>query len=152
MSTIIDAIRLLNRESAAFAFLPAINYLYIYWEYPSSETTNLALTVGALFISAIGFNVLKHVDFESYLSSNTTNTSHESPESDENEVLGLWSLVVLILITSMWILFLVYSLVPLWELFTEATIWAGILFGVSVLFICLVVSDLLLPVVLPAYE
>ena len=152
MSIVSDAIRLFNRESAAFAFLPAINYLYIYWEAPSSEITDLAITVGALFISAIAFNVLKHVDFEPYLGSSTTNTSHEAPEPDENKVLGLGSLVILILITGIWTLFLISSLVPLWGLFTEAIIWAGILFGLSILFICLVVSDLLLSVVLPVYE
>jgi hypothetical protein len=151
MSAVTDAVRLLNGESAAFAFLPVINYFYIYSQLPSPGAIDNAIFIGAVFVSALGFNILSQVDFEAYSGSGSTDVDNEPSDSAENEILGLQSLAILLLATIAWFLFFIDGLMQLCTRFTGSSVWPELLVVLSALVICLVVSDLLLTVLLPIY-
>ncbi|WP_263020179.1 hypothetical protein [Natronobiforma cellulositropha] len=152
MSTVNDTIRLLKGEFVVFAFLPTINYCYIYWNHPNPGSTDVALVFGAIFTSAVGFNILTQVNFEAYTSSGEVAEDEELPNHSGDAVLGLQTLVVLILATLLWFVFLISSVVELWFVFTGESYFPGLLIVISVLVICLIASDLLLTKLLPNYD
>lgn len=151
MSVITDAVHILDDESATFAFLPAVNYFYIYWENPSPGTTSTIIAVGALFISTVVFNILKQVDFESYLSTDEQNIKRVQSPSQDN-VLGLQSLIIVIILALVWMGLLINSLFQLWDLSGTETILPEVLISTSLLVIFLVIADLLLSIALPIYD
>ena len=152
MSAITDAVRLLNEESAAFSLLPAINYFYFYLKLSDPGLKSNVVILVAIFLSAIWFNILSTVQFGSYTGAGTDNTDNESSESDDEHLIDSISLVVILSAAILWLLSFTGSLISLKKLFGESAIWPELLAGISILFVCLVTSDLLLTGLLPVYN
>lgn len=152
MSVISDAVRLLNDESAAFSLLPATNYFYAYLKNPDPGFISNAIILAAIFLSAVWFNILSAVRFGSYASTDIEGEDDESSESNDGELIDGVSLATILGAAAMWILLFAGSLISLWRLFGESSILPELLAGISILFICLVGSDLLLTGILPIYN
>jgi len=145
MSAITDALRLLDDEVSAFAFLPAINYIYLFWRVnnPSRELTVLSLL--AIYFSAVGYNVLVNINFEPY------STERENP-SKNGSILTKKTLATIFVSGLLWLYLFVQSLLRLEQFFGGDTIWPELLVAVSLLLISLTTSDLLFDTMLPAYD
>ena len=145
MSAITDSLRLLDDEVSAFAFLPAVNYLYVFW-----KTTNpsLELTIFSIFsvvISALGYNILVNVDFSPY-------TDNEGGSHGDNNTLKGLDLILPVISGLAWVALLILGLSELFQFFGGDTIWPELLVTVSLLLSSLVTSDLLLNEILPIYN
>lgn len=142
MTAVGDGIRLINQESAAFAFLPAINYLYIYSHTADPGMKINGIVIISLLISAVGFNILSQVSFERYL----------NQESGQKSVIGLWNLTFLLTITVVWCGVLINSLIHLWPMTGRGTIWPELLIASTLLVIFLAITDILLEGFLSIYQ
>jgi hypothetical protein len=152
MSVISEAIEILNKESGVFAFLPAVNQFYFNWQHQDPGLKTYLITLGALFISAAAFNIISQVDFSQYLSPRDRDTQLSDWSKSDESNLNLREIVIVIIVGLFWFVSLVVSLSNLWEISGMNAVIPDILFGVSVLFVCLVITDLLFIAIFPAYS
>ncbi|WP_353633368.1 hypothetical protein ABSL23_01200 (plasmid) [Halobacterium sp. NMX12-1] len=144
MSVISDTIDILNGESAAFAFLPGINYTYFYTFQAGDPGMILAQTLATIFISSTMYNILSN--------SRITDGEDNDEWSDSERSLGGQSLSVLLLGGVGWLISLGYSIKSLYSLFDQSSVWPEFLVAFSAGFVFLLLSDLVLVQLLPIYE
>jgi len=137
MSVFSDAFKLLNSETNAFALLPAINHGYVYWKTNNPSVNQDLVVLFSIVVSAVAFNFLTHGEFESYNSGDDT--------------IGLGTALLIILIAVVWLGSLVCSLIGLYSLLPSEKPWALLLAAVSILFLTLAFSHVLLSRYVPVY-
>ena len=152
MSIAFDAVRLMNEEIPAFSILPAVNYFYIYWESNSPGILTKVLVLTAFFFSAVGFNILSRVDFKKHEQTNELDSLSGEYRSKKKQKLDLKSVAIISASSIIWIAIFIKSLLVLWTFFGRETLWPELLFGVSILVMSVVVSDILLSLFLPVYD
>lgn len=139
MSIFTDAFRLIDDDSNAFTFLPIVNHGYVYWQTANPSTTNVAIMALSLLISTILYNILSNSDFSEY-------------NSPSKNAIPLASALFLLSVVIIWTGVLGYSLVLLYENFSASNFLPGLLLGVSLTFICIKCTDLILSKYLPIYR
>lgn len=139
MSALTDAIRILNDESAVFSFLPAVNYLYFFTNQENPATFIIFLTLSSLFLSSLLYNALTEINLI-------------EDNSGGERVSDLRSGVSMLVIGVLWVVIFGDSVVKLYTLFGPDSIWPELLSAVSILFIFLLITDLILFLIVPAYS
>jgi len=155
MSFVSDAIRILNDEAPVFAFLPSINFSYLFIQDTDPTPLLMVLVAASILFSAALFNFLtnrpasdnqaeKSTDSGNTQSGNTTNNQQQSNSNlREGLVFGAILLV--------WVPLLLKSAYDLFIILENEPIIPEILLIISVLFICLVVTDSVLYSILGSY-
>lgn len=138
MSALTDAIRVLNDESAVFSFLPAINFLYYFTGLETPTDFEIFLTLSSLFLSALLFNAV-------------TEISILEDGQDEDTETDLLSSLAMLVIGGLWTIVFLDSIAKLYTLFNTETIWPHLLSAVSIIFIFLLITDIMLYFLVPAY-
>lgn len=137
MSAFTDAFKLLDGEANVFTLLPAINQGYIYWKTPDPSLTQAAFVLGSLLISVVAFNIITHGDFHQYGSNSKTMEQKYA--------------IFFILIAVIWMAALAYSLIQLYEKFSLNDFWPVLLSAISLLFVFLLTTHIILNWALPMY-
>ncbi|MBO4249279.1 hypothetical protein IL252_15800 [Halomicrobium sp. IBSBa] len=137
MSIVADSIQLLDEEVAAFAFLPSINYFFVYWQTKTPGILLISLSLFALLFSAIGYNILSSVNFTSF------NKSLDNNSEDSNTLDGV-GLVISLVVLIGWVGLFVNSILELLYFLDSSSIWPPLLIATSTIFIFLSLSDIVL--------
>ena len=138
MSAFTDAFRILDGETNILAFLPAVNQGYVYWKTANPSDMQAAIFVGSLLISVIAFNVLTYGNFSQY--------------QDSSETMEVRYALILIVFTVIWGMALGFSLLQLSELASSGELWPLLLSAISLLFLLLIITHILLSWALPMYN
>lgn len=138
MSVITDSLRLLGDRSSAFALLPGINYFYYYTQ-TGFSTTGIILPI---VLSAFLYNFL----------SGGSVITHSGKNADNETGLDIKNTTIFILIGLPWAIAFGLSLCMLMSIFGNSGLWAEGLVAVSVVFISLLVSDLVLLLTVSEYK
>lgn len=138
MSITTDLLHLLDDESNAFAFLPALNNGYLYWQMPNPSLGNTCVFGISILIGAIAYNILNKVDFEEY-------------RSDSHSAMPISSTSLLLIFGIIWLFVFGYSLILLWGRLLSGNIWPVLLTAVSLVVISLLLTDWILELLLPMY-
>ncbi|ELZ77467.1 MULTISPECIES: hypothetical protein [Haloferax] len=159
MSYLTDALRLLDEEAVALAFLPAINYAYLFWWLRDPSWQAYGITGFAVFISAAVYNSYAHVDFGSFERSSygevelvEDDQGKQVKKQGKGDIVDGWSLVVVGLISVLWLLVFLGSLLDLAKILEAQSVWPTVLVTVSVLVVCLVITELAFSRWLPLYR
>jgi hypothetical protein len=138
MSIFTDVLRLLDGEANAFAFLPAVNQGYIYWKATNPSLAHTAISLSYLLISVALFNILTHGEFHRY-----------GPNKERMETKYAISLLV---IMGIWVGALALSVIKLYDHFSSGELWPVLLSAISLLFVCLLITHVVLNQALPMYD
>lgn len=138
MSILTDLFDLFESESNAFAFLPAINFGYLYWKNTNPQTIDLSILILVIAVCSISFNILSGYNFGEFL------------ETD-GDVMGTRIALLFATIGLSWTIALGVSVFYLYDFLSTETIWPILLTAVTLVFIIITVSDLVLRL-LPQYR
>jgi len=138
MSAFADAFKLIDGEANAFTLLPAINQGYIYWKISDPSLTQAAFVLGSVLVSAVAFNIITHGDFH-----------QDGPGSKTMERKYATSIIV---IAGIWVMSLAFSLIQLYERFSLSEFWPALLSAISLLFVFLLITHIILSWALPMYS
>lgn len=144
MSVITDAVRLIDEEVSALSFLPSINFIYIYWRTPDPSPELSYMSIFSVFIGAIGYNILSSVNFREY--------SKSSTDDGDNLTLSIRGILISVLAGCAWIWAFISSLVSLYQYLQNGDFWPPLLIAISILFVSLLLSELLLDILFPEYN
>lgn len=123
-----DAEVLLNQETGLFVFIPAINFLYIY--YIKNNIIYISFAVAALLLASFIYNL-------------ATGNPNSIPESVR---------YIFIISVFLWLMGLIFSMFKLFSGIRNTDIFSIILFFVSLLFLMLLATDYLLDLVIDGYD
>lgn len=139
-----DPVTLLDQNTSAFAFLPVVNWFYLFWQNSSLSSVMWGVGITALIVSTVGYNLVTRVDYSKAVRS----------EDDEQavDILSIRTTAVSIVTLLAWMLIFIWSLIALWGHSENATIWPELLILISVLFLTLILSDIILNEILSEYE
>lgn len=123
-----DAEVLLNQETGLFVFIPAINFLYIY--YIKNNIIYISFAVAALLLASFIYNL-------------ATGNPNSIPESVR---------YIFIISVFLWLMGLIFSMFKLFSGIRNTDIFSIVLFFVSLLFLMLLATDYLLDLVIDGYD
>lgn len=134
MSIVAESTRLLESDSAIFAFLPAVSNTYLVVS-GQHGTTAIVWAGGSLLVSTFLYNFLRHVKIH-----------------DSDNDLYKRNAVIFVLLLVFWAVAFSRGIWKLYQLFEIESPWPEIIVGVSALFVFLVFSDLLLGWIVDDYR
>lgn len=138
MSAFSDGLRLLEGEANAFALLPAVNQGYIFWKTTNPSLTQNVIVLGSLLVSVTAFNIITHGDFHQY--------------GLDSETMEIKYALLLIGITVIWTVALAISVIQLYEYLSPNKPWPVLLLALSLLFVSMLITHVILSRALPMYD
>lgn len=155
MSFVSDGIKILNDEAPVFAFLPSINFSYLFIQDAEPTYVLMGLVSVSILFSAALFNFLTNgvtssdntVENEDAEEASNEDTAKNRRQSDSSPREGLVFGAILLF----WVPLLLKSVYDLFSILENDPIIPEVLLIISVLFICLVVTDSVLYTILGSY-
>jgi predicted membrane channel-forming protein YqfA (hemolysin III family) len=148
MSAITDALKLLESESSIFAFLPAVNYGYYIIQQPEYQFDIFLEATFALLVSSFLYNFLNEASLKQ---------PEESEDTDEGAVdrgdagLSMRNTIIFTVLGLTWAVVFTKSLVELYSILSQDSVWPEILISASAVFVFLLLSDIILYLIVPRY-
>jgi hypothetical protein len=148
MNPVNTAVRILDDEFNLSAFLPSVNYFYYYLEQEAPTQELMLTTGGAIFVSAVLFNILSEA---SILGANGPVTEQSADNDSRTRDVDSRGVLVFVGVLFGWVPLLLFGILNLYSIFGGETIWPETLVAGSILFLSLLTSDLILNRLLPSH-
>lgn len=148
MSTITDALKLLESESSIFAFLPGVNYSYYIIQQSEFQAYIFIEAIFALLVSSFLYNFLSEASLKQTAGDEDTD---DGAVDREGTGLDLRNTMIFIVIGVVWAGVFAKSVVKLYSILGQDPFWPEVLISASAVFVFLLLSDIILYSIVSGY-